>query len=121
MNTRLAMVTALLVLGCFATWIIGAMLEPALDPFPDRVEPGLHKQVSDWKEGQVGYCDYSSYPGTSNWKLEWHGASKERRILVEVGDETPQHYELLADGSLTVINSAGRFLRFESPHALPNQ
>lgn len=115
------MVTALLLLGCAAMWTISAMLEPTLDWFPDRVEPRLHQQVSTWKEGQVGYCDYSSYPGTSNWKLEWHGASKERRILVEVGDETPPQYKLLADGSLTLLDSAGRVLRFESPHALQNQ
>lgn len=85
---------------CVGMWVSSEMLGVLAGPmFPDRKEPGLHRDVVEWQGGKIGFADHSGYPGTCNWKLEWHGPQGERRILSEMGDTSPS-FRILADGTL---------------------
>ena len=107
MNNRiLILVTCILGLAIMLVVMLGAMLDGILGQawFPDRTKPNLHVSVTPWQSGKVGFCDYSTYPGTYNWKLEYHSDDGKRRTLMVLGDVSTPSCKVMSDGSLSVLH-----------------
>ena len=73
-------------------WFTASILESSLDMFsdPDLGTAGFRGDTFSWQGGEVGVCDYSSFPGNYKNSVEWHGPNDEFKVLVWVGDTIPE-------------------------------
>lgn len=103
MKTRsLVLVSCILGFLVLMAAIVGMIGSQSM--FPDRTNPSLHVSVTSWQGGQVGFCDYSTFPGTYNWKLEWHSHEGKRQTLMVLGDISTPSCKVMPDGSFSVLH-----------------
>ena len=71
--------------------------------FPPREQGtvGFSGETARWNNGEVGLCDYSTYPGGYDWQIEWAGEGG-RKVLLRVGDDDNPSITIAASGELQV-------------------
>ena len=88
--------------------------------FHDRKRADVHRSVVRWKEGDTGFADYSTFPGSYNWKLQWEGDNGEKVVMLELGDDPSPSCEVGEDGHLHVTYKRGLVVSiFDTPSNAP--
>ena len=90
--------------------------------FRDREKADIHYEVIRWKKGAVGFADYSTLPGSYNWKLHWEGDDNEKLVMLEIGNQNSPTCKIGPNGRLYVIYGDGKIVSvFSEPSRHPDR
>ncbi|GHC67910.1 hypothetical protein [Roseibacillus persicicus] len=101
--------------GFFVTILVIGILFVVLElfsgiGFSDREDADVHFGVIRWKQGDVGFADYASLPGSYNWKLQWEGDNDEKLVMMEIGNQDSPSCKIGPDGNLHVTYGNGQYI-----------
>ena len=84
----------------------------------DRGAIGFCGETVRWKQGEVGLCDHSTFPGSYGWKVEWHGDGGKRKVLLEIGNDDGPAFRVVPPEELLEVVYCRRSeesMRYETP------